>query len=314
MSLTIGIDVGGTKILGGIVDEQGKILAKARRNTPVEGGLALLAAIAAVANELAAQEKVVAVGLSIAGFVSSDRSTMLATPNIAELNGMQLQHPLENAIKLPVRVENDANAAAWGETVYGAGRGCDHLMLLTIGTGIGGGIVTNGELYRGAYGVAGEFGHMRMVPNGLRCGCGSDGCFEKYASGNALLRIAKELAAIKPDEAIKLLALGDGTPEGIHGSHITAAALAGDEVALSAFSEIGDWLGAGIAMLSVILDPERVIIGGGVIEATELLLTPTRNALMRHLPYATKHPAPTIVPAELGNDAGLVGVADLARR
>jgi glucokinase len=314
MPLTIGIDVGGTKILGGIVDEQGKILAKARRNTPVEGGLALLAAIAAVANELAAQEKVVAVGLSIAGFVSSDRSTMLATPNIAELNGMQLQHPLENAIKLPVRVENDANAAAWGETVYGAGRGCDHLMLLTIGTGIGGGIVTNGELYRGAYGVAGEFGHMRMVPNGLRCGCGSDGCFEKYASGNALLRIAKELAAIKPDEAIKLLALGDGTPEGIHGSHITAAALAGDEVALSAFSEIGDWLGAGIAMLSVILDPERVIIGGGVIEATELLLTPTRNALMRHLPYATKHPAPTIVPAELGNDAGLVGVADLARR
>jgi glucokinase len=314
MSLTIGIDVGGTKILGGIVDEQGKILAKARRNTPVEGGLALLAAIAEVANELAAQEKVIAVGLSIAGFVSSDRSTMLATPNIAELNGMQLQHPLENAIKLPVRVENDANAAAWGETVYGAGRGCDHLMLLTIGTGIGGGIVTNGELYRGAYGVAGEFGHMRMVPNGLRCGCGSDGCFEKYASGNALLRIAKELAAIKPDEAIKLLALGDGTPEGIHGSHITAAALAGDEVALSAFSEIGDWLGAGIAMLSVILDPERVIIGGGVIEATELLLTPTRNALMRHLPYATKHPAPTIVPAELGNDAGLVGVADLARR
>jgi glucokinase len=314
MPLTIGIDVGGTKILGGIVDEQGKILAKARRNTPVEGGLALLAAIAEVANELAAQEKVIAVGLSIAGFVSSDRSTMLATPNIAELNGMQLQHPLENAIKLPVRVENDANAAAWGETVYGAGRGCDHLMLLTIGTGIGGGIVTNGELYRGAYGVAGEFGHMRMVPNGLRCGCGSDGCFEKYASGNALLRIAKELAAIKPDEAIKLLALGDGTPEGIHGSHITAAALAGDEVALSAFSEIGDWLGAGIAMLSVILDPERVIIGGGVIEATELLLTPTRNALMRHLPYATKHPAPTIVPAELGNDAGLVGVADLARR
>jgi glucokinase len=314
MPLTIGIDVGGTKILGGIVDEQGKILAKARRNTPVEGGLALLAAIAEVANELAAQEKVIAVGLSIAGFVSSDRSTMLATPNIAELNGMQLQHPLENAIKLPVRVENDANAAAWGETVYGAGRGCDHLMLLTIGTGIGGGIVTNGELYRGAYGVAGEFGHMRMVPNGLRCGCGSDGCFEKYASGTALLRIAKELAAIKPDEAIKLLALGDGTPEGIHGSHITAAALAGDEVALSAFSEIGDWLGAGIAMLSVILDPERVIIGGGVIEATELLLTPTRNALMRHLPYATKHPAPTIVPAELGNDAGLVGVADLARR
>jgi len=314
MSLTIGIDVGGTKILGGIVDADGKILAKARQDTPASGGVALLTAIAAVANELAAKEKIEAVGLSIAGFVSSDRSTMLATPNIAGLNGVQLKHPLEDAIKLPVRVENDANAAAWGETVFGAGRGCDHLMLLTIGTGIGGGIVTDGKLYRGAYGVAAEFGHMRMVPNGLRCGCGSDGCFEKYASGTALLRVAKELAQADVVGAERLLALGDGTPNGIQGEHITEAALAGDEVALRAFAEIGEWLGTGIAMLSVILDPERVIIGGGVIESAELLLAPTRNALMRHLPYVDRRPAATIVPAELGNDAGLVGVADLARR
>lgn len=314
MSLTIGIDVGGTKILGGIVDSDGKVLAKARRNTPAEGGAAILAAIAEVANELAAKEKIESVGLSIAGYVSSDRSTMLATPNIADLDGVQLKQPLEDAIGLPVRVENDANSAAWGETVYGAGRGCDHLMLLTIGTGIGGGIVTDGKLYRGAFGVAGEFGHMRMVPNGLRCGCGSDGCFEKYASGTALLRVAREHAQVDLKRAARLLALGDGTPSGIRGSHITQAARAGDEAALSAFAEIGEFLGTGIAMLSVILDPERVIIGGGLIEAGDLLMTPTRNAIMRHLPYATKRPALKLVPAELGIDAGLVGVADLARR
>jgi len=313
MSLTIGIDVGGTKILGGIVDAEGNILAKARQDTPKEGGSALLKAIATVANELATKEKIAAVGLSIAGFVSSDRSTMLATPNIAGLDGVELQKPLEEAIKLPVRVENDANAAAWGEAIFGAGRGCAHLMLLTVGTGIGGGIITNGQLYRGAFGVAAEFGHLRMVPNGLRCGCGSDGCFEKYASGSALLRVAVELTQVDPSRAAKLLALGDGTVGGIRGSHITEAALAGDEVALSAFAEIGEWLGTGIAMLSVVLDPERVIIGGGVIEATDLILAPTRNALMRHLPYAMKRPAPAIVPAELGNNAGLVGAADLAR-
>ncbi len=314
MSLTIGIDVGGTKILGGIVDADGRVLAKARQPTPAAGGVALLAAIAAVANELAAREKIEAVGLSIAGLVSSDRSTMLATPNIADLDGVPLQRLLEEAIGLPVCVENDANAAAWGETVFGAGRGCEHLMLLTVGTGIGGGIVTNGELYRGAFGLAAEFGHMRIVPNGLRCGCGSDGCFEKYGSGTALLRVAKEQAQVDLNRAAKLLALGDGTPSGIRGSHITQAALAGDEAALSAFAEIDEWLGTGIAMLSVVLDPERVIVGGGLIEAGELLLAPTRNALMRHLPYVAKRPAPTIVPAELGNDAGLVGVADLARR
>jgi glucokinase len=314
MTLTIGVDVGGTKILGGVVDADGKVLVKARQNTPVEGGLALLTAIATVVNELASKAKVESVGLSIAGFVSSDRSTMLATPNIAGLDGLQLQKPLEDAIKLPVRVENDANAAAWGEAIFGAGRGCGHLILLTIGTGIGGGIITNGELNRGAFGVAGEFGHLRMVPNGLRCGCGSYGCLEQYASGKALLRTAKERAQANLADASRLLALGDGTPEGIHGSHITQAALAGDEVALSAFREIGDWLGAGIAMLSMVLDPERVIIGGGVIEASEILLAPTRSALLRHLPYATKHPVAKVVPAELGIEAGLVGAADLARR
>ena len=314
MSLTIGVDVGGTKILGGVVDADGKILVKARQVTPPEGGAALLTAIATVVNELAAKKKVEAVGLSIAGFVSSDRSTMLATPNIAGLDGIQLKQPLEEAIKLPVRVENDANAAAWGESGFGAGRGCDHLILLTIGTGIGGGIITNGELYRGAFGVAAEFGHMRMVPNGRPCGCGRDGCLEQYASGSALVRSAKERAKANPNGANRLLALGDGTPAGIRGSHITQAALVGDEVAISAFNEIGEWLGAGIAMLSVVLDPERVIIGGGVIEAAEILLAPTRNSLMHHLPYVTKRPVATIVPAELGNDAGLVGVADLARR
>lgn len=313
MPLTIGIDVGGTKILGGVVDPSGQVLAKARRDTPLSGGLDLLSAIANVAKELARDRKIAAVGLSIAGFVSSDRSTMLATPNIAGLDGVNLQVPLEEAIQLPVHIENDANAAAWGEAVFGAGRGCNQLMMLTIGTGIGGGIVTDGELYRGADGTAAEFGHIRMVPDGLRCGCGRNGCLEQYASGNALLRYAREEATQRPGTANQLLALGDGTRAGIQGSHITEAALQGDAAGLAAFAQIADWLGSGLASLSVALNPERIVIGGGVIAAGEILLKPTRAALFRYLPYAGKYPLPEIVPAALGNDAGLVGVADLVR-
>lgn len=313
MSLTIGIDVGGTKILGGVVDPSGRVLAKARRDTPGSGGLDLLSAIANVAKELARDRKIVAMGLSIAGFVSSDRSTMLATPNISGLDGVNLQAPLEEAIQLPVHIENDANAAAWGEAIFGAGRGCNQLMMLTIGTGIGGGIVIDGELYRGADGTAAEFGHIRMVPDGLRCGCGRNGCLEQYASGNALLRYARDEARQRPGTANQLLALGDGTPEGIQGSHVTQAALQGDAAGLAAFAEVADWLGSGLASLSVVLDPERIVIGGGVIAAGEVLLEPMRAALLRYLPYAGKYPLPKIVPAALGNDAGLVGVADLVR-
>jgi len=314
MSLTIGIDVGGTKVLGGVVDEAGKVLTTARKDTPRQGGSALTQTIADVAKELLQQHSVASVGVSAAGFVSSDRKTMLATPNIADWNGVDLDNQLTKLIGLPVVIENDANAAAWGEAKFGAGKNQDHMMMLTVGTGIGGGIVVNGALYRGAFGIAAEFGHMRVVPDGHICGCGARGCFEQYASGNALLRHAREAINASPEVARNLLSRGDGTVAGLTGQAITDAARDGDPVALAAFNTTGQWLGAGIASLAVLLDPACVVIGGGVIDAGEILLKPTRESLERNMPFAGKHPYPQIIAAQLGNEAGLVGVADLARR
>ena len=313
MSLTVGVDVGGTKVLGGVVDANGKVLATSRRDTPREGGKSLTKTIADVALELMKDHAVSAVGVSAAGFVSSDRKTMLATPNIADWNGVQLELELTELIELPVVIENDANAAAWGEAKFGAGRDQAHMMMLTIGTGVGGGIVVNNELYRGAFGIAAEFGHLRVVPEGHLCGCGARGCFEQYASGSALRRHASEAISASPDLARNLLARGDGTIEGLTGQAITDAAREGDAVALAAFQTTAQYLGAGIASLAVLLDPSCVVIGGGVIDAGEILLAPTREAMKRYMPFAGKHPYPEIVAAQLGNEAGLVGVADLAR-
>lgn len=313
MAYSIGVDVGGTKVLGGVVDESGAVLKTARRDTPREGGSALTQAIADVAKELMADFTIDSVGVSAAGFVSSDRKTMLATPNIAGWNGVDLDYELTSLIGLPVVIENDANAAAWGEARFGAGRGKEHMLMLTVGTGIGGGIVVNGDLYRGAFGIAAEIGHIRVVPEGHLCGCGARGCFEQYGSGNALMRHAREAIAASPDIARNLLSRGDGTLEGLTGKAITDAARDGDAVALAAFNTTGQWLGAGIASLSVILDPECVVISGGVIDAGEILLAPIRSGLERYMPFAGKHPYPEIIAASLGNEAGLVGVADLAR-
>jgi glucokinase len=313
MSYTIGVDVGGTKVLGGVVDENGAVLKTARRDTPREGGSALTSTIAEVALELSAEFDVTGVGLSAAGFVSSDRKTMLATPNIAGWNGVQLEAELRALINLPIVLENDANAAAWGEARFGAGRGRENMLMVTVGTGIGGGIIVNGQLLRGAFGIAAEIGHLRVFPEGHLCGCGARGCIEQYASGNALLRHAREAIAASPDLARNLLSRGDGTLEGLTGRAITDAARDGDQVALAAFNTTAQWLGAGIASLSVILDPECVVIGGGVVDAGEILLEPTRVALERYMPFAGKHPSPRIIAATLGNEAGLVGAADLAR-
>ena len=313
MSLTIGIDVGGTKLLGGVVDKDGNVLSYARSETPREGGRKLTQNIADLAKQLIANHKIDSIGLSAAGFVSSDRKTMLAAPNIADWNGVNLDKELHELIGLPVVIENDANAAAWGEAKFGAGRNQNHMMMLTVGTGIGGGIVVNGSLYRGAFGIAAEFGHLRVVPDGHLCGCGARGCFEQYASGNALLRHAREAINASPEIARNLLSRGDGTVAGVTGQAITDAAREGDPVALAAFNTTGQWLGAGIASLSVLLDPACVVIGGGVIDAGEILLKPTREALERTMPFAGKHPYPELIAAQLGNEAGLVGVADLAR-
>ncbi len=309
----IGIDIGGTKVLGGVVTGTGEILATARRDTPREGGRALTEAIANVATELVQQYPVDSIGVSAAGFISSDRQTMLATPNISNWNGVNLVAELTEILDKKIVLENDANAAAWGEFKFGAGRGRSDLMMLTLGTGVGGGLILGGSVFRGAFGIGAELGHIRIVPEGQLCGCGIRGCLEQYASGSALMRHAREAIDASPLLAHNLLDRGDGTIEGLRGSDITEAARDGDPVAIAAFNTMATYLGAGIASLCAVIDPSCVVLGGGVIDAGELFLGPTRDAALRLIPFSGKHPYPEIVAAELGNHAGLVGVADLSR-
>jgi glucokinase len=318
MAYTIGIDIGGTKVLGGVVDEAGSVIHRARRDTPREGGVALTQAIADVALELVQEFTVESVGISVAGFISADRKTILAAPNIADWNGVNLDQELTRRIGLPVVIENDGNAAAWGEFKFGAGRGKENILMLTVGTGIGGGIVSEGKLMRGSFGVAAEIGHIRVVPNGALCGCGALGCFEQYGSGTALLRhareaIEKQLSEGDSESARIILDKGDGTVAGLKGSAITEAGREGDALALEIFQTLGDYLGVGIASLAIVLNPQAVVIGGGVIDAGDILLNPIRESVKRYMPYAGVHPYPEIIAAQLGNEAGLVGVADLAR-
>jgi glucokinase len=320
VSLAIGVDVGGTKVAAGVVDEHGRILAKLKRSTPAASPLRTEQAIADVVTELLAAhevaaigaDEVVAIGLGAAGFVEGERATVLFAPNLA-WRDEPLKQRVEERLGRAVLVENDANASAWAEARYGAARGYRDAMLVAVGTGIGAAIIIGGELYRGRWGIAGEPGHVRVVPDGRLCGCGNRGCWEQYASGNALVAEAREFARRTPEGASRLLQLAGGTPEGISGPEITQAATEGDPAALRCFQTVGGWLGQGLADLAAILDPACFVIGGGVSEAGDLLLDPTRAAFERALTGRGHRPLAEVRAAQLGEDAGIVGAADLAR-
>ncbi|MFC6286560.1 ROK family glucokinase [Nocardioides sp. GCM10027113] len=313
MSLACGIDVGGTKIAGGVVDDDGTVLQKLRVDSPAADVEAIEDAIADLVARLRADHDITAVGVGAAGYVDKARSTVLIAPNLA-WRDVNLKKELEPRVGLPVVVENDANAAAWGEFAFGAGHDVDDLLLVTVGTGVGGGLVLDGELHRGAFGVAAEIGHLRVVPQGRRCGCGKLGCFEQYASGSALVRNAREAAASGDPEAGPLLDRVGGDVDGITGPLVTAAAQEGDPFAVRQLAELGRWLGEGIASLTAVLDPAVVAIGGGVADADDLLLSPLQEAFEDSLSGYGHRPLLEIRKASLGNDAGLIGAADLARR
>jgi glucokinase len=312
MGLAIGVDIGGTKVAAGVVDADGHILARLRRDTPAHDPDKVEEVIAEAIRELAADHEVEAAGLGAAGFVDAARSTVLFAPNLAWRNE-PLRAAVEQRTGLPVVVENDANAAAWAETRFGAGHGQPNTVTLTVGTGLGGGVVLGGELIRGAFGAAAEVGHMNLVPDGRPCGCGLLGCWEQYASGRALVTEARQRAARAPEQARLLLELGDSRPESITGPMVTMAAVAGDPVALTSFEAVGTWLGHGMADLAAILDPRVFIIGGGVSEAGELLAGPARQIFQAKLTARSHRPTATVRVAKLGQDAGLIGAADLAR-
>jgi glucokinase len=314
VGLTVGVDIGGTKVLGGLVDDEGQVIAQARRDTPADDITKTLDFIVEVVTELSAGHEVTGVGIGAAGWFDATRSRALFAPNLA-WRDEPLRQRIEERLPLPVVVENDANAAAWAEFRYGAAReAAESMVLVTVGTGIGCGIVLGGRLLTGANGIAAEPGHTRSVPDGRPCGCGRHGCLEQYASGTALVRAARERAEADPASAQGLLELAGGTVEAITGLHVTRAAHEGDQASCAAFAEIGQWLGSGLADLVYVVDPEVVVLGGGVVEAGDLLLGPTREAFFRELPARGKLPVAPIVAATLGNLAGLVGAADLARQ
>jgi glucokinase len=313
MGLTVGVDVGGTKIAGGVVDERGRILATARRESPATDTDAIGANVADLVAELRSAHDITAVGVGAAGFVDSSRSLVMFAPNLA-WRDEPLRADLEKRIGLPVVIENDANAAAWGEFTFGAGEDATDSLLITVGTGVGGGIVLNGELHRGAFGVAAEIGHLRVVPDGRLCGCGNHGCWEQYASGTALVRDTRDQAARGSLIARSLLDRAGGDVRAITGPLITEAAREGDPFAVEQLAALGKWVGEGIATLTAVLDPAVVVIGGGVSEAGDLLLDPVRAHFKANLTGRHYRPELEIRAAVLGNRAGMIGAADLARR
>jgi glucokinase len=312
MSLAIGVDVGGTKVAAGVVDPAGRIVERLRRPTPAASPEQTEQAIIDVVAELGSRHDVTAVGIGAAGFVDETGSSVMFAPNLA-WRDEPVKKRVEDRLGRPVLVENDANAAAWAEARFGAARDHEHVVLIAVGTGIGAGLVLSGRLYRGRWGAAGEPGHYRVVPDGRLCGCGNRGCWEQYVSGNALAAEAREFARRSPGAAAGLLALAGGSADRIDGPAVTAAARAGDAVAVRCFEIIGHWLGTGLADLAAILDPGCFVIGGGVSEAGELLLAPARAAFAGGLTGAAYRPHAEIRLARLGPDAGLIGAADLAR-
>ena len=307
----IGIDIGGTKIAGALVDPEGQIILEERVPSSASDPDALVDAVVGLIQKLSANHEVIGAGVAAAGFIDADQSNIIYAPNINWRNE-PFKAKLEAKLTIPVIIENDANAAAWAEYRYGAGRGYKHMIMLTIGTGVGGAIIADSHMLRGGFGIAGELGHLRMVPNGILCGCGQHGCLESYASGSALLRAAKELA-------------GSGNPAGerlrqiekvagqLTGQEVYQAILEKDPGALSILADLGNWLGQAIGSFTAVLDPEIVVIGGGVSSAGDLLLEPIREAYLAHLPARGYRPELKIVTAEFVNDAGVVGAADLVR-
>jgi len=310
--LSVGIDIGGTKVGAGVVDETGQVLERMRRDTPTSSPAAVEDTIAEIITELRLRHRIYSVGIGAAGFVDATRSSVLFAPHLAWRHE-PLRDALRRRVGLSVTVENDANAAAWAEWRFGAARGEEDLVCITLGTGIGGALVINGAVHRGRFGIAGEFGHMQVVPGGHRCECGNRGCWEQYASGNALVREARELARANSPVIHHLLTKAGGDPEQITGPSVTAAAQAGDPAAVELLAEMGQWLGVGIASLAAAFDPGLFVIGGGVSDAGDLLIAPARDAYRRNLTGRGFRPEARIERAQLGPEAGMIGAADLAR-
>ena len=310
--LTVGIDIGGTKVLGAVVDPAGTVIAVERR--PTEGHDVRLVedTIVDLVTDFSRRYDVAAVGIGAAGFVDVTRTVVMFSPHL-DWRREPLRARVATRVHLPVVVDNDANTAALAECRFGAGRGHRFVLCVTLGTGIGGALVLDNRVYRGANGMAGEFGHMQVVPDGHWCECGNRGCWEQYASGNALVRDARELVRSSSPMARHLRDLVDGDADRLEGPQITQAAREGDPLSIELLADVGRWLGVGLAGMAAAFDPGCIIIGGGLSEAGDLLIGPTRQAFSRSLTGRGHREEPVIAQAELGPNAGFIGAADMAR-
>jgi glucokinase len=307
--LTIGVDVGGTKTAAIRLSGDGEILDRSTLPTGADDPAASLAAVGdAVENVM--DGSVRAIGVGAAGLIDVRSGTIVFSPNFT-WRQVPIAARLSERFGLPVTIDNDATAGAWAEARLGASRGSDESLFVGVGTGIGGGIVTGGRLLRGAHGFAGEIGHVIVVPDGPECGCGNRGCWEQVASGQALEREGARVIAEDPGSAFAALAEGDAAK--VTGELVAAAARDGDPIAAGIVREIGRRLGEGIAGLVNVLDPDLVVVGGGVAEIGDPVFDPLREAYHDSVEGRRDRPDVPIVPAALGNDAGAIGAAMIAR-
>ncbi|HET8960273.1 ROK family protein [Nocardioides sp.] len=312
MSVVVGVDVGGSKVLAAVVSPTGDVVRSVLARTP--GRLVDAAVVEDVMTDavrsVADGEDIAAIGVAAAGFVDQSGERVVFAPHLP-WRGEQLRGRLTERWGVPVALDNDANCTAVAEATYGVAGGDGTTVVVTMGTGIGGAILVEGRVLRGRNGMAGEFGHMRVVPDGQPCECGGRGCWEQYASGGALVRYARAQIGLEP--SVLTEACG-GDPDRLTGPMVTDAAGDGDLVARQAFGSVGHWLGVGLANLVAALDPHRIVVGGGVSAAGDRLLDPARVELERSVVAAGHRAVPPVLAARLGPEAGAVGAAELARR
>ena len=317
-SVSIGVDIGGTKTIAAAVDTDGQVLSHRFVPTPTTSTNDLIEAVAAVVDLVRAAtpqaslapESVVPIGIGVAGLIDGSGGRVLVAPHLP-LDGVDLARPLGERLGRVDAVYNDATAAAWAEWKFGAAQGAANAVVLTVGTGLGGGIVMAGQLVAGQRGLAGEFGHRVHVPDGRDCACGSHGCWERYASGTALTLQARDV--INQGAPSSLVREFADCPEQLRGEDVTRHAKAGDPLAISLLAAIGEELGRGLRDVIAMLDPAVVVVGGGVSAAGDFVLEPARRAMAAGLIGGPDRVVPPVVVAATGTLAVSIGAADLAR-
>jgi glucokinase len=306
----VGVDVGGTKMLAVRLDPDGRVTADPVQTASPRDGAGLVEEAAASVRRLTDAAPTGAVGIGVPGLVDASGTVRFA-PHLPGLAGTPLSEAVGKALPgWSVWIGNDATAACWAEHARGVAYGSDEVVMVTLGTGIGGGMISGGELIEGFNGYAGEFGHMVVDPHGPPCPCGKQGCWERFASGSGLGRLGREMAVANGGPGVVDRAGGD--PDLVRGEHITAAAAAGDAFALEVMDRFGWWVALGLANLANALDPELIVVGGGLITAGDVLIGPTRRAFVELVEAPFARAPLRIEAAHLGSAAGAIGAGLLA--